>query len=247
MKRIQTSNIHPDLDWPAGVGMALVVILICLLALNAAGGWTWMAKFLESSAAAWVQALGSVAAIFAAIAVVNKQHLLEIQRRNENDRNENLRRVRALRAIFFSAAKKCEQVASQIGKSNVYWPLKAATLREARSRLISIDPFLFPDASILHLVEEISSGLYTSAVLVKELKTNRSDEINRLIRVALMKAARDCWLGFYEATRVESRLTNGLEIDLGSEVISDFEKSKKHLDQIRAEFEGTLKSQNDAI
>lgn len=241
MKKICSDNT-PELDWPTAVGMALVVGLICLFALNAAGGWAWTAKFLESSAAAWVQAIGSVAAIFAAIAVVNKQHVLEIHRRNENDRTENRRRIRAMKTIFFSAAKKCEKVAGQVGGANIYWPLQAATLREARARLISIDPFLIPDASLLHLVEEISSGLYTCGELVKELKTLRSQEINDLIRGALMKTAKDSWLGFYEATNVELRLTNGLDIDLDREVFSDFKESKKHLDQIRAEFEKNEKS-----
>ncbi len=243
MKKIRSDNT-PEFDWPAAVGMALVVGLICLFALNAAGGWAWTAKFLESSAAAWVQAVGSVAAIFAAIAVVNKQHALEMHRRNENDRTANRHRIRAMRTIIFSAAKNCEKVAGLVGKENTYWPFYSETLGDARTRLISIDPFLIPDASLLLLIEEISLGLYSCAVLVKELKTHKSDEINVHVRATLMKVARDCWLGFYEASKLESRLINGLDVDLDRAVFSDFKESKKHLDQIRAEF---VKNKNTDI
>lgn len=52
--------------WTPAVGAAILVSLFAVLALVAAGGWSWFAKFLESAAPAWVQAVGSIAAIVAA-------------------------------------------------------------------------------------------------------------------------------------------------------------------------------------
>lgn len=59
--------------WVVAVGVLTVLCLVTTLGLVAAGGWLWFAKFLESAAANWVQAIGSIAAILAAGRFVNAQ------------------------------------------------------------------------------------------------------------------------------------------------------------------------------
>lgn len=66
--------------WAETVGAVALVLLLGSLALIAAGGWTWFARFLESAAPAWVQAIGSIAAIVAAIVVANRQYEQTVKR-----------------------------------------------------------------------------------------------------------------------------------------------------------------------
>lgn len=234
--------------WAPALGAGLVLTLLSLIALTSIGGWPWVAKFLESSAPAWIQAIGSVAAIFAALLIVQRQHALEIERRRSAERSEQQRRARALRVVFFSAARACEDVARLIGKPHQTWSLKAEELVEVRSRLLSIDPMLVPHGGLLLLVEECTMRLRTSATLVKELETPRPEQIQEVVRMAVMATARECWLGLYEATGLEARLSKDWHEDAEPYAFDDFEKSRKRLDRIQAEFvqnkESTLRPEN---
>ncbi len=100
MKKISSTDKAATFDWPAGIGMAIVASLIGLLTLNAAGGWLWTVKFLESSAAAWVQAVGSIAAIVAAFRVLQVQHLQQLQRDNETERRNKIQKLKAIVALI---------------------------------------------------------------------------------------------------------------------------------------------------
>lgn len=219
-----------------------VLGLFGLVGITAVGGWPWVAKFLDSSAPAWIQAIGSVAAIIAALLIVQRQHALEIDRRQIAERSEKQRRARTLRVVFFSAARTCESVAHDIGKPHQTWNTKAGELREVRSRLLSIDPMLVPHAGLLLLVEECTMRLQTSAILVEELKTPRPENIQMAVRLAVMATARECWLGFYESTGLESNLSRGDHDDSEPYAFDDFAESRKKVDQIRANFMKTKDS-----
>jgi hypothetical protein len=60
-------------EWVVILGTLVVLGLLASLGLIAAGGWEWFAKFLEGSAASWAQAVGGVAAVFAAFEVGRAQ------------------------------------------------------------------------------------------------------------------------------------------------------------------------------
>ena len=72
--------------------------------------WPWLAMFLASSAPAWIQAVGSVAAIVAALAVVHRQHTLELKRKEQDYIKIRLRRARSPRVLLYSGAGACEDV-----------------------------------------------------------------------------------------------------------------------------------------
>jgi hypothetical protein len=218
------------------LGAAIVLGLFVMVALTAIGGWPWVAKFLESSAPAWIQAIGSVAAIIAALLVVQRQHSLEIERRRSAERAEQQRRTRTLRVVFHSAARTCEDVARQIAGEHQSWTVLAEELREVRSRLVSIDPMLVPHGGLLLLIENCTMRLQTCATVVKELETPRSDRIREAVKMAVMATARECWLGLYEATGLEVRLSKGHHDDLEPYSFDDFDESRKKLDQIRAQY-----------
>ncbi|MDT7514422.1 hypothetical protein [Rhodoferax mekongensis] len=230
----------PESVWSAVFGAGTVLGIFVLVSLTAVAGWPWVANFLESSAPAWIQAIGSIVAIVAAVLIVQRQHVLEIQRKTAEDRTEQARRVRTLRVVFFTAARSCESAARSVGHPNVYWPLESEKLREVRSRLISLDPMQIPLGKLVLLIEECVQRLQTSATLAEELKTPRPKEIEDVIRKALMSSARECWLGFYEATHTEARLNKGFEIESDQSVFDSFEESRKHLDKIRSDFESEV-------
>lgn len=230
-----------DEGWAAAVGAGFVLSFFSLVALTAIAGWPWVAKFLESSAPAWIQAVGSIAAIVAALGVVQRQHSLERQRIGEAERVEQLRRVRALKVVFFSSATTCESVARSIGQPNTYWPLEAERLRESRSRLLSLDPMQIPLGKLLLLVEECISKLQTCAKLTEELQTSRPSKVEDGVRQLLMNTARECWLGIYEATRAEKQIVEDHDCEFTESVFDDFQTSREHLDLIRAKFEQDLR------
>ena len=218
------SGLRPEDTWSGAIGAGVVLTLIALIALTAIGGWPWVAKFLESSAPAWIQAIGSVAAIIAAVLIVQRQHALEIERRHNVERAEQQRRTRTLRVVFFSAARACEDVARQIGNKHQVWSLKAD------------DPMLIPHGGLLLLVEECTKRLRTVAILLKELETPRPENVEEVVKMAAMATARECWLGLFEATGLEVRLSKGQSDDSKPFAFDDFEESRKKLDQIRASF-----------
>ena len=83
-----------DQGWPAAIGSLIVVGLLLTLGLVAAGGWPWFQKFLEGSAAGWIQAIGSVAAILAAAEIGRRQ--IAGQRQVERDRQDQEDRKKLL-------------------------------------------------------------------------------------------------------------------------------------------------------
>ncbi|WP_157948305.1 hypothetical protein [Pulveribacter suum] len=60
-------------EWTSAVGAALLITLLLSLALISAGSWNWFKGFIESAAPAWIQAIGSVAAIVAASVIARHQ------------------------------------------------------------------------------------------------------------------------------------------------------------------------------
>ena len=222
--------------WASAFGSVVVGSILVLLLFTAFAGWPWVAKFLESSAPAWIQAVGSVAAIVAALAVVQRQHSLELARREKDDLTAQLRRARSLRVLFYSAARACEDVARRIGKPHQTWNFQAEELREVRARLLAIDPLIVPEGSLLLIIEECAMRLKSCALIVAGLETQRKKETEDGIRVAVMATARECWLGLYEATGLEAKLCKSGIADEQPYPFDDFDASRKRLDEIRAEF-----------
>lgn len=222
--------------WAPAFGAIVLGSILVLIFLIAFAGWSWVAHFLESSAPAWIQAVGSVAAIVAALAVVQRQHTLELMRREKDDLTTQLRRARSLRVLFYSAARACEDVARRIGKPHQTWNFQAEELREVRARLLAIDPLLVSEGRLLLIIEECAMRLNSCALIVAELKTQRKKETEDGIKEAVMATARECWLGLYEATGLEAKLCKSGIADEQPYSFDDFDASRKRLDEIRSEF-----------
>lgn len=236
MQKSSTFSFYPKAVWiTTFVGIVAGSILMLLL-FNEFAGRSWVANFLESSAPAWIQAVGSVAAIVATLAVVHRQHTLEMERKEKDEIRAQLRRARSLRVLFYSAARTCEDVARRIGRPHQTWGFQAEELREVRARLLAIDPLLVSEGGLLLIIEECAMRLKSCALIVAELETRRKKQIEDGIRLAVMATARECWLGFYEATGLEATLCKSGIADEQPYSFDDFDASRKRLDEIRAEF-----------
>ncbi len=222
--------------WAFAFSSIVVSSIFMFLLFTAFAGWPWVAKFLESSAPAWIQAIGSVAAIVATLTVVQRQHSLELMRREKEDLTTQLRRARSLRVIFYSAARTCEDVSRRIGRPDQTWRFRAEELREVRRRLLAIDPLLVPEGGLLLIIEECAMRLQSSSLIVAELDTPRKKETEDGIRFAVMATARECWLGLYEATGLEAKLCKSGIADEQPYSFDDFDASRENLDDIRANF-----------
>ena len=63
----------PPESFETAIGAVVIVLLFTSLGLIAGGGWSWFKGTLESAAPAWIQAIGSIAAIFAAAEIGRRQ------------------------------------------------------------------------------------------------------------------------------------------------------------------------------
>jgi hypothetical protein len=83
------------------VGMTIVLAILLTIALVAAGGWEWFASFLASSAANWVQAIGSIAALIAGASAIVWQVGRQAKLAEEARRAEDVRKLHLIAAQLF--------------------------------------------------------------------------------------------------------------------------------------------------
>lgn len=174
-----------DTQWPSVVGALVVVGLLLIIGLTAIGGPTWVKLFLESSAPAWVQAIGFVAAIVSAIAVVQYKHELELRRRLMTEQLDDRHRARIVRVVFYSAVKACETAAAKVGTEHVVWKVVSEGLREVRSRLLTINPMDVQRVRVLLILEECLRRLNICAVVVEQLEGHSDPEVRFKLEFSL--------------------------------------------------------------
>ena len=236
MKKSSSFSNFPIAVWITSFGGIVTGSILLSFLFIKFSEWPWLAMFLASSAPAWIQAVGSVAAIVAALAVVHRQHTLELKRKEHDDVKIRLRRARSLRVLFYSAAGACEDVTRRIGTPHQTWKFRAEELREVRARLLAIDPLLLSEDGLLLIIEECAMRLRSCALLIAELKTQRKKETEDVIRLSVIATARECWLGYYETTRLEITLCESGIAGEQPYSFDDFDASRKCLDEIRTEF-----------
>ncbi len=105
---------NADQGWPAAIGALFIGGLLFAIGLVAAGGWTWFQRFPESSAPAWIQAIGSIAAILAAAEIGQRQ--ISGQRQLDRDRKdqEDLKKLLVIDALL-------EVVESSVASAKKYF------------------------------------------------------------------------------------------------------------------------------
>jgi hypothetical protein len=69
----QEPHQTPSESFEAAFGAVVILLLFASIGLISAGGWQWFKEMLENAAPAWIQAIGSIAAIFAAAEIGRRQ------------------------------------------------------------------------------------------------------------------------------------------------------------------------------
>lgn len=139
-------------EWAEAVGATALVCLLASLALIAAGGWTWFAKLLDTSAPAWVQAIGSVGAIFITGWSVRRAHRLQLEQR---DRDSELDYTRTL-DIAFHLVARVRVVATKIQGYEANGPSANANRRAMHAELSALlDGYRHFDAHRLQRYEYV--------------------------------------------------------------------------------------------
>lgn len=108
-------------DGASAVGALALVVLLASLALIAAGGWTWFARFLESAAPAWVQAVGSVVAILAAVWIGKRQAETAIQLQRDLSVSEARRKLEVLAGLVDAAAPAIKEERDDASRNTNAW------------------------------------------------------------------------------------------------------------------------------
>lgn len=106
------------------ISIAVIVILFCVHQYTDYLFKTHKWEALDSSDwAAWIQAIGSIAAIFGAVLVMQWQHDKTTAREEENQRRELIGTLRSIRMEFFQYQ---HTVIERLKERNVIWaPIKA--------------------------------------------------------------------------------------------------------------------------
>lgn len=143
-------------EWPEVIGAIALVCLLASLGLVAAGGWSWFAKFLESSAPAWVQALGSVGAIFIAGWAVQRSHRLQREQKAREAEEEYVR----LLDVAFHLVGRVRVIATKIQGFEMLGPTSEASRRAMHAELATwLDAFKRFDVHRLELYEHVRAVL----------------------------------------------------------------------------------------
>lgn len=158
---------NPDQGWPAVIGALIVVGILLTLTLVVAGGWPWFQRFLEGSAAAWIQAIGSIAAILAAAEIGRRQiagqRQVERDRQAQEDRKKLLvidALLEAVEATVVFAKKQYDEYPNM-----PVFVYHLDRMKNAADALAKIDLFNCPPSVIqplLHLFPAPCEGLLTA-------------------------------------------------------------------------------------
>lgn len=120
--------------WAPAAGAAILAALLGVFALVAAGGWNWFAKFLESSLPAWVQAVGSIAAIVAAIRISSRQHEQMVAREERREAFTRTQTIAMPLAVVERAIRKLHDCRSHVVRAfgvNGDWGTSVERVKEA--------------------------------------------------------------------------------------------------------------------
>jgi hypothetical protein len=164
--------------WAVATGVGILACLFASLALVAAGGWTWFAGFLISSASGWVQAFGSIGAIAVAIWLVGKQAHNDRERAREDAESDRRRYLEVALELVSAVAQVSKKISVvDFGhNAETFNAMKAevGTLVDALGLLdvarldghVQVEAVLTSVAAGRRLVNEIASARDTDFVAV---------------------------------------------------------------------------------
>lgn len=156
----------------------------------------------KSEWAAWVQAIGSITAIFVALWVVQIQHAKEVSLKKEVERQNHRRQLSTLKWIYNSVAETCSSSANKVGHDNIRWDLESEILAERRKLLLSVPFDQHPNPGLLIRTQELGHLLQLAITVSNALQQPRSEKIRSHVNEMLKVALIDALTGVTEATHL---------------------------------------------
>jgi hypothetical protein len=224
------------------VRVAIALSVACgVLALVVYLGMQW--DLSKSDWAAWVQAVGSVGAIFVALWVVRVQHARDALLRSESERRTRRSQLVVLRWTFLTVAESCDVIAKQVHDAHIVWQLQAQVVRERRRWLTSVAATDYPDASLLLRARELAHLLQMTEAVVDALKQPRSEDTRNHVAGMLGATRESALVGVTEATSLLVACSSPEELKTDWVQIDAREKSRDLTLKVLAELRATSSGQ----
>jgi hypothetical protein len=178
-------------EWASIFGAGLILLVFVSLALIAAGGWDWFSNFLTTSASSWVQAVGSIAAIWGAFAIANQQKVAQNAKDEETERQKRRLRFEVCHNVLQrvnSAFDSGEKAGSNLRSLSVLH----IEINHATGLLDSLPLFEVPDALLVHRINLVSQSLRHSIALLNEVEPFDNESLVQIFVENARDAKREC-------------------------------------------------------
>lgn len=159
-----------DQGWPAAIGALTIFGLALTLSLVAAGGWSWFQQLLESSAPAWVQALGSIGAILAATEIGRRQIAAQRQVERERQYLDDRKKLQVIGALLEAIEAAVALAKKQYNKhpEMPIHPFYLDRIENGSKALAKIDLFSCPSPVIQPLLHLFPSPCEALLITIRE-------------------------------------------------------------------------------
>ena len=133
--------------WESAIGIVVVLMLLFSLALIAAGGWNWFKTLLESAAPAWIQAIGSVAAIIAATVIARRQSISTAELAEKKQAAADVQKLKIVMALMARAYGLSKDIchAFETSKFEDFDQVSPELLLDTHQALKALPVFDIPD------------------------------------------------------------------------------------------------------
>ena len=163
-------------EWAQAIGALIVLGLCATLALVAAGGWEWFAKFLEGSAASWVGAIGTILAIFGAGAIADRQ-----ANRSNSEAYRLQRRLETSRALSIDFILRQARLVVTKAEQNVRHPpskgidVVRKQVEMVQQALRALPVFDIPSPRVVFDLQRIDRDLLYILLMLDEVGTEEGE------------------------------------------------------------------------
>jgi Skp family chaperone for outer membrane proteins len=177
--------------------------------------------------AAWIQAIGSVGAILASVALVQYQRRKEVQLAAEKERLTFQRKLNAMRALFMEVAQRCQAAAAKVHRDDVTWELEQAHLQEARALLTGLPVFDIPDAGLVMRIATISTQLQAAATVAQAMTSPRPEPVRDKVASILMSPHDQCLEAIVEVTNLLVKCCTEEELESAMQTFDRLEENMR--------------------
>lgn len=134
--------------WIFWLATALLASFVVGVIAKATGGWPRLENFLQNYAPAWIQAIGSIAAILAASAIATRQANQARDVENEQRIRNEIQKLEIIKALMIRSITMSREVvqALESRKQEDFEVVTPSMMRDAHQTLLLLPIFEIPNA-----------------------------------------------------------------------------------------------------